>query len=84
MELALAQVVLLGMLLQPGQLQLKVAFLVSHVDQDEAVAVFPSDLVKAQSLLIEGNGLFQVCHIVVFVNHLEFHKIPLSRALRCL
>ena len=45
------------------------------IKYDEAVAVLAADFPQPQSLFIEGDGLFQVSHIVVFMNHFEFHKI---------
>ena len=74
-ELALAQVVLLGVIPHPGQLQLEVGDLVAHVDDlvGSVRRLVPAHLVQPQSLLVECNGLVQICHVEILMIHLKFH-----------
>ena len=74
MELALAQIIGLGMILQPSQFQLKIALVIAHINDDEAVTVLAALFVKAQCFLIESQRLIKVGYIVIFVNHLKIHK----------
>ena len=56
-ELTLAQIVLLGVVPQPGQLQTEVCLPVPQVDDDEAAVVRDfslPDRFQVQSLLVEG------------------------------
>ena len=74
-ELLLADVVGLGVVPQPGQLQLEGRLIVAHVHDDErSVGGLPAaDLPEPQGLVIEGQGRGQVPDVVVFVDHFEFH-----------
>ena len=67
-EFALAQVVLLGMVPQPGQLQTEVRLAVAQIDDDKAaVSGFlprPHRL-QAQGLLVKRQGLVQIGHVKI-------------------
>ena len=51
-EFAFSQIISLGMLFQPGQLQLKAAFPIAHVDNDKAVPIDAAFFVKSQGLFM--------------------------------
>ena len=67
MELALAQIVLLGMIPQPGQLQPEVRLAVTQKLDEEAsiLRLFPAHRLQSQSLLVERQGFVQVGHIEI-------------------
>ena len=68
MELTLAQIVLLGMVPQPGQLQPEIRFFVSQVDDDKAAVggLFPlANRLQSQSLLVKRQRLVQVGYVEI-------------------
>ena len=68
-ELALAQVVLLGMIPQPGELQAEGGFPVPQENDDEAAVLrlLAADRLQAQGLLVEGQGAVQVGDVEIKV-----------------
>ena len=61
-EFTLAQVILLGVIPQPGQFQAKIRLSVAQKDDDEAAVLrlFPADRLQAQGILVKLQGFFQI------------------------
>ena len=75
MEFALAKVVFLGVVAQPGQLQLKIGALRLQKGDDEGTVLrrLAAYLVKAQRLAVKRNGGLKIADVVVLVDHGELH-----------
>ncbi len=75
MEFAVAQVIGAFFFFQPGQFQIKGAFLVGKKCNDvTAVGSFiAADFLQSEGFLIESNGFVQILYIVIFVNHFKSH-----------
>ena len=69
MELTFAEIVRLGAILEPGQLEGEVGASVTEVDELEGAVlrIFLSDRSQIQSLLIEGDAFFKIKNIKVKV-----------------
>ena len=67
MELALSQVVLLGMIPQPGQLQAEIRLAVAQIDNGKPAVgrILPAHRLQIQGILVEFQGLVQIRHIEV-------------------
>ena len=82
-ELALPQVVGLGAVLQPGQLQLKAGLPVSQVHQPEGAVLRLLGAYRGelQSFMVEGQGPVQVQNVEVKVSKAQ-HMIHLINGMR--
>jgi hypothetical protein len=75
MEFFLSEVIFLRMILQPGQLQFKVALRIAYVNNNKRSVRcrFAPCLPQSQCFFIKRQGSVQVAHIVIFMDHSEFH-----------
>ena len=56
MEFTFAQIVRLGMVFQPSQLQLEITHIVAQIRNDEIIGGYPSHFMQIESFLVELNG----------------------------
>ena len=80
MEFTIAQIIWPLHILQPCQLQKKISFFASHVDNDKRTVLcfLPAHFPEPQGFLIKCHGFLQIKYVVVFMNHFEVHTFLLD------
>ena len=64
MEFALSKIIVLGMILDKSQLQLKITLCISHIGNNKAFSVNPSFFCKSKCFFIKSKGFLDILQFI--------------------